>query len=123
MIGGFDKVFDCVGSKETISEGMWFTRSGGKLIIVGLASRLKDIDLTPVWFKEIDVKGSFYYGMENFRGEIISTYQMAINLISNNKINVSPLLTHRFNIQNYKKAIDVASNKSKNNSIKVVFQF
>jgi len=123
LLGGFDKVFDCVGSKKTIRDGMWLTKQRGSYILVGLASVVKDLDLTPIWFKELNVKGAYCYSTENVNGYRISTYQLALNLIQQFGIPYEKLITHYFKIEDYQKAIEVASSKGSEKSIKVVFKF
>ena len=38
VVGGFDYVFDCVGSSTSIDDSLRFTRPGGAMVLVGLAS-------------------------------------------------------------------------------------
>lgn len=123
MLGGFDKVFDCVGSQKTIRDGMWLTKQRGSYVLVGLASNIKNLDLTPIWFKELNVKGAYCYSTEKLNEYKLSTYQLALNLIEQHKLPSDKLITHVFGIEDYKKAIEVASSKSKEKSIKVVFKF
>ncbi|MCD4736771.1 MAG: alcohol dehydrogenase catalytic domain-containing protein [Bacteroidales bacterium] len=123
MIRGFDKVFDCVASDSTLDTAIKFTNAGGTMIVVGLASIPRKVDWTPVWFKEINIKGSFYYNeVENGEGKIHS-FKKAFDMIVENKIDISPLLTHTFQLKDYRKAIKTASDKSKYQSIKVLFKF
>jgi len=49
--------------------------------------------------------------------------QIALDLISSGQVNVSDFVTHKFALDDYKKALEVASNKTKYNSIKVVFVY
>ena len=124
MLGGFDKVFDCVGSSTTIDEALKFTKAKGNMILVGLASFPKNIDWTPIWFKELNITGSMYYNTETDKtGTKKSAYDIALNLIKNKKLEVGNLLTHTYSIDEYKQAIRTALEKNKNESIKVAFKF
>lgn len=123
LLGGFDKVFDCVGSRKTIRDGMWLTKHRGSYILVGLASLVKDLDLTPIWFKELNVKGAYCYSTENINEYKMSTYQLALSLIQQHGIPYEKLITHYFRLEDYQKAIEVASSKGREKSIKVVFKF
>ncbi|ADL43249.1 Alcohol dehydrogenase GroES domain protein [Caldicellulosiruptor obsidiansis OB47] len=123
LLGGFDKVFDCVGSKKTIRDGMWLTKQRGSYILVGLASVIEKVDLTPIWFKELNVKGAYCYSTENINEYRMSTYQLALSLIQQHKIPYEKLITHYFKLEDYQKAIEVASSKGSEKSIKVVFKF
>jgi threonine dehydrogenase-like Zn-dependent dehydrogenase len=124
MIGGFDKVYDCVGSSITIDESLKFTTAKGTMVLVGLASFPKRVDWTPIWFKEINITGSMYYNTETTpNGNKQTAYDIAFGLIKNKKLDVGNLLTHTYPIDNYKQAIHTAIEKNKNKSFKVAFKF
>ncbi len=124
MLGGFDKVFDCVGSSTTINEALKFTRAKGTMVLVGLASCPKKVDWTPVWFKEVTISGSMYYNTEIYQdGSKAKAYEIALNLLQNKKLNVKKLVTHVFDISDYRKAIKTAMEKQKNKSFKVAFKY
>jgi len=123
MLGGFDKIFDCVASEKTIRDSLWWTKQRGTYIIVGLANVVNKIDLTPVWFKELRITGAYCYSTETFNNEKISTYNLALKLICEHKIPSDKLITHIFKIEDYKKAIQTAASKGREKSIKVVFKF
>jgi len=69
------------------------------------------------------VAGGYCYSTEYVNGQEISSYNLALNLIAEGKVDVSGLLTHTFDIKEYKRAIEVASGKGANKSIKVAFKF
>ena len=123
MTGGFDKVFDCVGSDSSIDEALRFTKQCGTMVLVGLASMPKGVDWTPVWLKEIKVTGAYCYSQETIAGVNDSTYRHALRLVEEGLIDVAPLITHVFDIKDYKEAIEAASGKGKYKSIKVLLKF
>lgn len=123
VIGGADIVYDCVGSGTSLDNGLHFTRSGGKMVLVGLAGMAKGVDWTPIWLNEIDVRGSYIYGTESYRGERIRTFQLALNLMAGGKADLTPLVTHRFRLEDYKPALAAVANKGKSKVIKAVFAF
>ncbi len=59
--GGFDRVFDTVGSSKTFSLAMNIARAGGHISLVGITSKLS-YDPTPLWLKLLTVKGVYGYG-------------------------------------------------------------
>ncbi len=123
MTGGFDKVFECVGSDNTIDESLRFTKQRGTMVLVGLAAVPKGVDWTPVWLKEVKIAGAYCYSSETINGVTDSTYKHALRLIEEGLIDIKPLVTHKYNIKDYKKAIEVASDKGRNKSVKVLFEF
>jgi threonine dehydrogenase-like Zn-dependent dehydrogenase len=93
------------------------------VVLVGLASIPRGIDWTPIWLKELKVTGSFCSSTENHRGRSIRTYQLALDLMKEGRLDLSPLLTHRFRLEEYKKALDVLFHKERNQAVKVAFSW
>jgi threonine 3-dehydrogenase len=124
MLGGPDIVYECVGSDSSIDDCLRFAREGGRVVLVGLAGLAKGIDWTPIWFRELKVIGSYCYADEDYQGQRIRTYQLALNWLSEGKLDLSQLLTQRFRIENYRAALDILlTRKSANKSMKAVFEF
>ncbi|HWO78732.1 MAG TPA: zinc-binding dehydrogenase [Bacillus sp. (in: firmicutes)] len=120
--GGADLVFECVGRKQSINDALRFSRSGGKIVLLGLASIMDGIDWTTVWLNELDVKGCFAYSTEMFKGRRVRTFDIAIELMRDGKVDLAPLVTHRFPLEDYRSALDTAFNKKNGAAIKVVFE-
>jgi threonine dehydrogenase-like Zn-dependent dehydrogenase len=121
ILNGCDFVFDTIGHTETIDDALRFLKSGGKLVLVGSASVLKNIDWALIWFKELSISGSNSYSTEEYLGKREKTFQIAIDLILKKKVSLRPLLTHVFKISDYKKALETSMFKNKYKSIKVAF--
>lgn len=122
IVGGADLVYECVGRRQSVQDALRFTRGGGTVVILGLTSLMKELDWTTVWLNELTIKGSFVYGTNNYKGVKRRTFDIALELITNNKVNLAPLITHRFSLQNYEKALSKAVNKQREKVMKVVFQ-
>ena len=82
-----------------------------------------EIDWTSLLYKEAQIIPSYIYGNEIMNGKRQQTFQIALDLISSGKVDVKDILTHTFSIDEYQKALMVASNKRENNVIKVAFKF
>lgn len=123
VIGGADIVYDCVGSGSSLDDGLHLTRSGGKMVLVGSAAMPKGVDWTPIWLNEIEVRGSYIYGTESYRGERIRTFQLALNLMGGGKVDLTPLVTHRFKLADYKRVLAAVANKGGSKVVKAVFAF
>ena len=123
MVGGADLVFDCVGSGDSIDDALRFTRSGGKMVLMGLAAFPKGIDWTPIWLNEIEVKGSYTYGTELYQGRRMHTFQVALDLMAEGKVDLAPVVTHKFKLEDYQKALAAVANKGRSGVIKAVFAF
>ncbi len=69
VLGGFDVVFDCVGTAGTLDDALRFTRSRGTTMLVGMPAIPKTVDWTTIWYKELAVRGTYTYGVEDIGGE------------------------------------------------------
>ena len=63
------------------------------------------------------------YSYEVINGKNQRTFQVALDLIESGKVNVKDFLTHKFPIEEYKRALEIASNKKDNNTVKTAFVF
>jgi threonine dehydrogenase-like Zn-dependent dehydrogenase len=57
LLGGYDVVYDIVGSGQTIKDSLRWARAGGT-VVVGIAPRLLKTDLGPVWHQEVTLAGN-----------------------------------------------------------------
>ncbi len=120
--GGADIVYDCVGIPSSLKTSFRLVKSKGIIMLIGQPAIL-EIDWTPLFVKEITLKTSNTFGIEIIDGEKKRTLQIALDLISSGKTDVTNFITHRFPLEKYKEALEVASNKSEHNSLKVIFEF
>lgn len=121
LVGGFDKIFDCVGSKKSINDCLRYAKTGSTIVLTGLAANI-NIDWTLIWFKEINLKGIYCYGSDMFNGKKTRTYKIGLDMLLSDKIDLSPFVTHIFKLSEYKKAIDIATSKGREKSIKVLLK-
>jgi len=120
--GGADIVYDCVGIPSSLTTSLRLVKPRGTLILIGQPANL-EIDWTPLFMKEITIIPSNTFGVEIIDGLKKRTMQIALDLISSGQVDVSDFITHRFSLEQYKEALEVASNKSEYASLKVVFEF
>lgn len=123
LLGGFDKIFDCVGKGRAIHNSLRWCKAGGAIVLVGVDYNPSKFDYTPIVFQEIEIIGTFCHGMENFSGEKISTFDLTMKLMQQKKLNVDELITHRFTLEDYKKALKIVTDKKSFSVIKAVFEF
>lgn len=123
VVGGAHTVFDCVGSSTSIDDALRFTMPHGTMVLVGLAAFPKGVDWTPIWLKEVQVRGSFWCSTEQFEGRAMRTYEIAVELLRTGRLSLSPLLTHKFRLEDYKQAIAANLNIGSSRLIKSVFEF
>jgi threonine dehydrogenase-like Zn-dependent dehydrogenase len=61
---GFDVVYDCVGSEQTIGDALRMLRPGGRVVLLATSSQ-QSVDWSLVWHRELRIQGSGYYGVED----------------------------------------------------------
>jgi threonine dehydrogenase-like Zn-dependent dehydrogenase len=120
VLGGFDFVFDCVGSPRSLDDALRFTRARGRTILVGMPGVPRGVDWTTIWYKELHVAGTYTYGTEEVRGERLRTFALALRLLAGGP-DLRPLVTHRFSLRDYRQALRTAMQTGRYQSIKTVF--
>lgn len=122
-VGGFDVTFVCVGGARGMDDAMRCTRAGGTIVLLGNSSTLDGLDWTPLWLKELTVRGSLCYGAHHHGGATRGAFDEAAALIAAGDAPVGPLLTHIFPLAEYDRALAVAMEKGGAESVKVAFRF
>lgn len=120
ILGGFDVVFDCVGSSRSVQDSLRWTRAGGTVVLVGVTIAQMRVDLTPVLGQEVHLIGAFCHGMEEWKGARRPTYDLTCELLLNGTLKPDGLITHTFRLEKWKQAVKTAKDKH-SGAIKVVF--
>ena len=61
LAGGFPYVVEAVGTARSVTEALRCTDGRGSVVLLGL-SGLVNVDLTPIWLKEISLVGAVIHG-------------------------------------------------------------
>ncbi|GAB4813511.1 hypothetical protein N2152v2_000557 [Parachlorella kessleri] len=98
--GGFEVVIDCAGFEATMRAAIKACTSGGRIVLVGMGQEEMKLPVVEASIREVDIMGSFRYC--NTRVDILgsfrycNTYPLCIQLIASGRVDVKPLITHRF---------------------------
>ena len=106
-----------------MEDALRFTRAGGTIVLLGNASTLNGLDWTPVWLKELTIRGSLCYGAHQHASPERTAFEEAASLVAQGRAPIRPLLTHTFALGDYRKAIATALDKGGGESVKVAFRF
>jgi threonine dehydrogenase-like Zn-dependent dehydrogenase len=123
VLGGFDVVYDCVGTERTLTDALRWTRAGGLVALVGDQFTLLKVDLTPLWSQGIRLVAPAAHGRETWAGEEIGTFELAARLLQEGKLTGEGLITHRYPLSRWQEAVQAALGKRQSKSIKVAFTF
>jgi threonine dehydrogenase-like Zn-dependent dehydrogenase len=122
MMGGFNRVYDCFSTSNSVSLAMRLARTGGVISLVGMSGQLK-FDPTMIWLKLLSLKGSLYYGSHEWEGKRRHVFEIAIDLVSNGRVKLADMVTHTFSLDEYRKMMKVNIHKGRYGAIKTMFVY
>lgn len=120
LIGGVDRVFDAVGNTRTVQASFRILANGGFYNLLGIAP-IGRVDWTPVWLKELTIRGIYGSQYERWQGATVSDFEIAIRLMEEGKVDLTHLVTHRFRLDQYRQALEVALDKGRHRAVKIAF--
>ncbi|MGH9291312.1 MAG: zinc-dependent alcohol dehydrogenase [Acidimicrobiales bacterium] len=118
LAGGVDVVFDCVGSATSLADALSVVRPGGEIVLVGMPATA-DLDLAPLWQREIRLRGAYAYGTEERNGTRRPTFELAFELVES--AGLGRLVSTGYSIEDYEEAIAHAADAGRRGSVKIVF--
>jgi len=109
---GVDVVIVATSSLNALKDAINFVRKGGTIVMFGVPSKgaIIDLDMSEIYSKGITIVNS--YAASDF------DTKEALEKISNKQINVSQLITHKYNLQECQEAFVHA--KSGDNAMKII---
>ncbi|MBS3791573.1 alcohol dehydrogenase catalytic domain-containing protein [Candidatus Bipolaricaulota bacterium] len=98
---GVDVAVEAVGNKTAAQTGIESLRRGGKMLIFGVPPEEAEVpvNIFDTYFDEIDLFGSYALTKQDFFA--------SISLINGEKLELSSLVSHRLNIDDILKAIEL----------------
>ena len=101
---GADVVIESAGRLETAELAIKLARRGGTVLQFGVVSPDKRAAISPyeIYYKELTIRGSFVNPF---------THSRAIELLASKQVDVMPLITHRFALDDAVKALETAQGK------------
>ena len=119
VMGGVQRVFECVGAPGTMEDAVRLCAPGGEVALVGMPGARNCLDLTALWHKEVRLAGAYAYGLEEYRGEKIKSFELAMRISP--KIELASLVGPRFRLRQYREAVAAARAAGREGYVKVVF--
>ena len=108
FFGGFDRIYDCIGGDWSNTAGVRLLRARGTLVKIGHHMRPITFDETPVWWQELRMIGIDSHGMEEWEGRKLYTFDLVQEWIRDGKYSVEGVVTHHFDLDDYKDALELA---------------
>ncbi|KAJ1031651.1 hypothetical protein NDA13_002042 [Ustilago tritici] len=70
---GFDVVFECTGVPSCVQTGIFATKPGGKMVLIGMGNPIQTLPIGSASLREVDIVGVFRYA---------NTYPIALGLLA-----------------------------------------
>ncbi len=124
VVGGFDRVYECVGNDQTLDDANRLARSHGKVVVVGVPSIAKGVDWTAIYSQELQVqavdRGSH---VENVQGKKWKAFDLALDLMKSGKVDLGWMVSRKYGLQDYKVVLNDLVRKGSQEIIKAAFEF
>jgi threonine dehydrogenase-like Zn-dependent dehydrogenase len=117
---GVHRIYDTVGSSETLEIGVRIANPRASIVVVGVAPPQR-FEWTLLYFKELALLGSNGYGLETVEGKRENCIEVYLHLLAHNRLNVDGLITHRYPLEYYADAFLALHDRRRSQAIKVIF--
>jgi threonine dehydrogenase-like Zn-dependent dehydrogenase len=120
--GAIDVVYDTIGKKETFEVGSRVLKARGTLVKAGVHGPTLWED-TPLYFKELSMVGSNAFGFEEVDGVRRHGIQHYLDLVADGRVDLTGMLTHTFELDDWRDAFGALATQDRTGAIKVAFDF
>ncbi|KAL4734362.1 chaperonin 10-like protein [Aspergillus similis] len=94
-------VLECTGVESSVHAGIYATRFGGMMFVIGVGKDFQNIPFMHMSAKEIDLRFQYRYH---------DIYPKAISLVNAGLVDLKPLVSHRYQLEDGLQAFVTASN-------------
>ncbi|MBX7116833.1 MAG: alcohol dehydrogenase catalytic domain-containing protein [Myxococcaceae bacterium] len=117
--GGVDVTYDSVGYPKTIETALRVAAARGSIVMTGVEAS-KRFEWTPLYFKEAEFVGSNAFGIEDVNGVKAHAFEHYMKMVLDKTIDPTPLITHRFPLEQYRDAFLVCRRQGTSKGVKVI---
>ena len=114
---GVDVTIDAVGSSNSLTDAIAFTRPRGRVVLLGMPNQV-DINLTALWHRETELVGAYCYGTEHAHGDT-HTFGLATEMVAD--LDLGRLVSELYPLSEYQTAIEHAAQAGPRGLIKIAF--
>lgn len=120
--GGFDVVYDTVGTAQTAEVGVRLLKARGTMVKSGVHAPER-WEWSPLYFKEISWVGSNAFGVEEVDGIRMHGIAHYLRLADEGRVDLTGMLTHIFRLEQWREAFTLLATQGESGAIKVAFDF
>lgn len=110
LAGGVPAVVDCVGSAESLAQALRIAAPGATIHAVGMPG-VTTVDLTPLWQREVALRGAYAYERADF--------DTAIELVRH--LDLGRLVSATYPLRRYEDAVAHAATAGARGAVKIAF--
>ena len=114
---GVDVTIDAVGSSNSLTDAIAFTRPRGRVVLLGMPNQV-DMNLTALWHRETELVGAYCYGTEHGHGDL-HTFELATEMVAD--LDLGRLVSELYPLSEYRTAIEHAAQAGPRGLIKIAF--
>jgi threonine dehydrogenase-like Zn-dependent dehydrogenase len=118
---GVDFVYDTVGSPSSVELSLRACSPRAKIVVSGVEAPRR-FEWTPLYMKEAELIGSNAFGMETFEGQRMHALEVYFEFVKRG-LDVTPLISHRFALPDYKRAMLALHDKKRTGAVKALFAY
>jgi threonine dehydrogenase-like Zn-dependent dehydrogenase len=119
---GVRAVYNTVGTAESIEVAVRIAGPRSTVVLSGVDTPAR-FEWSPHYFKEINLVGSNAFGVEEWNGVRKHAMLHYFDLIRAAKIDVTPIITHRYRLEDYRQAFLATHRQGESGAVKVLFEF
>ena len=132
LVGGFDVVYDTLGTEESLRQALTWAREGGVVVVAARSLQWTRLDMSPIWNREVSLVGAYMHGAETWpggdadfsvggsTGGRASTFTLAAAMLREQRLTPERLVTHRFPLREVKTAITTVRDRVEHRVIKAL---
>jgi threonine dehydrogenase-like Zn-dependent dehydrogenase len=122
--GGVDRVYECTGNSNSLDDANRLARNGGTVVLIGLQGLAKGVDWAAIFSQELRVLGATqYHNAEPYQGKQWRTFDLALDLMKDGKVDLGWMVSRKYQLKDYKKALGDLAQKGSEGIIKAAFEF
>ncbi|MGE5801923.1 MAG: alcohol dehydrogenase catalytic domain-containing protein [Gemmatimonadota bacterium] len=120
--GMYDRVIDAAGTRSSLTQALQAVRPLGMVVMVAAPPTLDGVDPTPLWYREISVRGIYAYGPVPWEGEWVHPYTLLVPRLEAGALVLRELITHTLPLDAYAAAFTALVHRRGSGAIKVTFR-
>jgi threonine dehydrogenase-like Zn-dependent dehydrogenase len=121
LMRGPSVIYETVGSPSRIETALRIAAPRATIAVSGVEAPRR-FEWTPLYFKEVTLVGSNAFAVEEFEGRRLHAMEIYFRLLRRG-LDLSSLITHRYRLDDYRRAFLDTHHRARTASVKGVFEF